>query len=67
MVGYTIYWSDLLNRGNSDSFKTKLREQSLQLVFIWCISHRLKLALSDALLTTEFADVEILPRMYYKS
>ena len=36
------------------------------LVFIWCIAHRLELALSDTLSTSEFADVnEMLLRMYY--
>ena len=35
------------------------------MVFIWCIAHRLKLALSDALKTIEFQEVDdMLLKMY---
>ena len=46
--------------------KIKWREQFLWLVFVWCVTHQLELALSGTLSTTEFADVnEMLLRMYY--
>ena len=46
--------------------KTNLWEQFLWLVFIWCITHQLELALSDTISITEFADVnEMLLRIYY--
>ena len=36
------------------------------MVFIWCIAHRLELALSDALKTTEFQEVDdMLLKMYF--
>ena len=38
-----------VNRGHNESVKSLLRENSPWLVFIWCIAHRLELALKDAL------------------
>ena len=67
-------WLDLpqvghvLIKAKMTASKTKLREQFPWLVFIWCITHQLELALSDTLSTAEFADVnEMVLRIYYLS
>ena len=52
--------------GNTSSVKVILRENSPWIVFIWCIAHRLELALKDALSGTAFADVDnMLLRLFY--
>ena len=48
LVGFTSDGASV-NRGCNDSIKTRLREKSPWMVFIWCVAHRLELALSDAL------------------
>ncbi|XP_065681529.1 zinc finger protein 862-like [Hydra vulgaris] len=54
-----------LNRGDQSSVKTILRERSPWLVFVWCVAHRLELAIADALKDTEFDLVdEIILRSY---
>nr|XP_047140930.1 zinc finger protein 862-like [Hydra vulgaris] len=54
-----------LNRGDQSSVKTILREKSPWLVFVWCVAHRLDLAIADALKDTEFDLVdEIILRSY---
>ena len=65
LVGFTSDGASV-NRSNKNGVKTILREQSEWLVFIWCIAHRLELALSDALTGTVFDDIdEMLLRSYY--
>ncbi len=64
LVGFTSDGASV-NRGCNDSIKTRLREKSPWMVFIWCVAHRLELALSDALKTTEFKEVDdMLLKMY---
>ena len=64
LVGFTSDGASV-NRGCNDSIKTRLREKSPWMVFIWCVTHRLELALSDALKTTEFQEVDdMLLKMY---
>ena len=63
LVGFTDGAS--INRGCDNSIKTRLREESPWMVFIWCVAHRLELALRDALKTTEFQEVDdMLLKMY---
>ena len=58
-------WASV-NRGCNNSIKTCLREESPWMVFIWCIAHRLELALSNALKTTMFQEVDdMLLKMYF--
>ena len=65
MVGFTSDGASV-NRGCNNSIKTCLREESPWMVFIWCIAHRLELALSNALKTTEFQEVDdMLLKMYF--
>ncbi|XP_057317246.1 E3 SUMO-protein ligase KIAA1586-like [Hydractinia symbiolongicarpus] len=65
LIGFTSDGASV-NRGNKNSVKMVLREESEWLVFIWCIAHRLELALSDALKGTDFDIVdEMLLRTYY--
>jgi hypothetical protein len=65
MVGFTSDGASV-NRGHKQSVKTILQEKSPWIVFIWCIAHRLELALKDALTNTAFEDVDnMLLRLYY--
>ena len=65
MIGFTSDGA-AVNRGDKHSVKAILREESEWLVFVWCIAHRLELALSDALKDTIFKDIdEMLLRIYY--
>ena len=65
LIGFTSDGASV-NRGNKHSIKTILREKSEWLIFVWCIAHRLELALGDALKGTVFDDIdEILLRVYY--
>ncbi|CAB4003716.1 zinc finger 862-like [Paramuricea clavata] len=64
LVGFTSDGASV-NRGCNNSIMTRLQEKSPWMVFIWCVAHRLELALSDALKTTEFQDVDdMLLKMY---
>ena len=47
-----------VNRGDKEGVKTLLREKCPWLKFEWCISHRLELALKDALKGTSFDVVD---------
>ena len=65
MIGFTSDGA-AVNRVDKHSVKTILREKLEWLVFVWCIAHRLELALSDALKDTIFKDIdEMLLRIYY--
>lgn len=48
LVGFTSDGASV-NRGKNESVKQYLRRSSPWLIFIWCIAHRLELALKDAL------------------
>ena len=48
LIGFTSDGASV-NRGDKNSVKTSLRENSPWLVFIWCITHRLELAIENAL------------------
>ena len=55
-----------VNRGDKNSVKTSLREHSPWLVFIWCIAHRLKLAIENGLQGTIFDTIdEMILRLFY--
>ena len=47
-----------VNRGNKNGVKEKLREIMPWLIFNWCFSHRLELAIEEALKGTGFGDVD---------
>ena len=65
LIGFTSDGASV-NRGNKESVKMILREFSEWMVFIWCIAHRLELALKDALSGTVFDDIdEMILRIYY--
>ena len=46
-----------VHNGNTESVKTIMREEMPWLVFIWCMAHRLELAIEHALKGTIFDDV----------
>ena len=48
LVGFTSDGASV-NRGENQSVKALLREKSPWLIFIWCIAHRLELAMKDSL------------------
>ena len=65
LIGFTSDGASV-NRGHKQSVKTILKVKSPWIVFIWCIAHRLELALKDALTGTAFEDVDnMLLRLYY--
>ena len=65
LVGFTSDGASV-NRGDKNSVKTLLQDDYSWLVFIWCIAHRLELALEDALKGTRFDVVdEMLLHSYY--
>ena len=65
LIGFTSN-SASVNRNDKNSVKTTLREDSPWLVFIWCIAHRLELAISDASNGTIFNTIdEMILRFYY--
>ena len=55
-----------VNRGNKNGVKKKLREIMPWLIFNWCLSHRLELAIEEVLKGTGFGDVDkMLLGLYY--
>lgn len=65
LIGFTSDGASV-NKGDTKSVKRILQEKSPWLVFVWCMAHRLELALSDALKNTQFDDVDnMLLRMFY--
>ena len=65
LIGFTSD-SASVNRGDKNSVKTSLRENSPWLVFIWCITHRLELAIENALQGMIFNTIdEIILRLFY--
>ena len=58
MIGFTSDGA-AVNQGDKHSVKTILREDSEQLVFVWCIAHHLELTLSDVLKDTIFEDISV--------
>ena len=65
LIGFTSE-SASLNRGDKNSVKTLLRENSPWLAFIWCIAHRLELAIKNALQGTIFNTIdEMILRLFY--
>ena len=66
-LGITNYTNKLIefgadgasvNRGNKNGVIEKLREIMPWLIFNWCLSHRLELAIEEALKGTGFGDVD---------
>ena len=54
-----------VNRGNKNGVKRE-REIMPWLIFNWCLSHRLELAIEEALKGTGFGDVDEMPlELYY--
>ena len=53
LIGFTSDGASV-NRGQRNSVKVILRENAPWLVFIWCVAHRLELAIADALSGTDF-------------
>ena len=74
-VGITNYSEKLIgfcsdganvNKGDKTGVKALLKEHSPWLIFIWCLSHRLELAIKEALNDTFFSVIdEILLHLYY--
>ena len=55
-----------VNIGNKNGVKEKLREIMQWLIFNWCLSHQLELAIEESLKGTGFGDVdEMLLGLYY--
>ena len=55
-----------VNRGNKEGVIAMLREEMLWIIFNWCLSHRLELAVKEALAGTMFDVIdEMLLRIYY--
>ena len=55
-----------LNKGNKNGVIALLREEMLWLVFNWCISHRLELALKDSLKGSMFDEIDgMLTNIHY--
>ena len=65
LIGFTSDDASV-NRGDKNSVKTSLRENSPWLVFIWCIAHRLELAIENALQGMIFDTIdEMILRLFY--
>ena len=65
LIGFTSDGASV-HRGDKNSVKTSLRENSPWLVFIWCIAHRLELAIENALQGTIFDTIdEMILRLFY--
>lgn len=55
-----------VNRGDKNGFISLLRNNHPWVIYVWCVAHRLELALKDALQGTSFDDVDqVLLRLYY--
>ena len=56
----------MVNRGEKDGVISILQRHLPWVIYVWCVAHRLELALKDALQGTIFDDVdEVLLRLYY--
>ena len=65
LIGFTSD-SASVNCGEQNSMKKILHEKSPWLVFIWCMAHRLELALAEAFRNTEFETIDnVLLRIFY--
>ena len=65
LIGFTSDGASV-NRGDKNSVETSLRKNSPWLVFIWCIAHRLELAIENALQGTIFDTIdEMIIRLFY--
>ena len=65
LIGFTFDGASV-NRGDKNSVKTSLLENSPWLVFIWCIAHHLELAIENALQGTIFDTIdEMILRLFY--
>ena len=54
------------NRGETNGVQALFKREFSWFLFVWCVAHRLELALKDALSTTYFKKVdEVLLRLYY--
>ena len=55
-----------VNRGDKNGVISLLRNDHPWVIYVWCVAHRLELALKDALQGTSFDDVDqVLLRLYY--
>ena len=63
-IGFTSDGA-LVNRGDKNSVKTNLQADSLWLMFIWCITHHLELAISDALNGIIFNTIDEMILQFY--
>ena len=55
-----------VNRGDKNGVISILRNNHPWVIYVWCVAHRLELALKDALQGTSFDDVDqVLLRLYY--
>lgn len=65
LVGFAADGASV-NRGEKDGVIGILKSQQPWVIYVWCVAHRLELALKDALQGTVFDDVdEVLLRLYY--
>ena len=55
-----------VNSGDKQGVRALVQEELSWVVFVWCMAHRLELALKDSLSDTFFKEVdEMLLRIYY--
>ena len=55
-----------VNSGDKQGVQALVQEELSWVVFVWCMAHRLELALKDSLSDTFFKEVdEMLLRIYY--
>ena len=65
LIGFTAVGASV-NRGDKNGVISILRNNHPWVIYVWCMAHRLELALKDVLQGTSFDDVDqVLLRLYY--